>query len=388
MNLLKNFYSKCGTIFIYTALFCSLTIAQTNERKEIKIPDISGYLTLKCDFHSHTVFSDGDIWPDLRVEEAWAEGLDAIAITDHIEYQPHKKDMVRNLNRSYEIASEYADKFNIIVIKGSEITRKMPPGHLNALFLKDSNPLDTADFRVAIKSAKDQGAFVQWNHPFWQGTIFPKKEGKVDWFPEHQEFYDNGWLNGIEVVNERDYYPDVFRWCLEKNLTMLGNSDIHSPSAYFYNLPKGDHRPFTLVFAKERTAEGIKEALIEHRTAVFFSDTLLGKEEFLKPIFKKSIEIITPKIETLKGKAFYIQIANNSDIPFKLTSAESNNDFEFEQSIALPAQRVVRLYVKPKSKDLVGKKNLVLPYKIKNLLISPTENLTAEINCEVEIKEK
>ena len=62
-------------------------------RREVKIPDIAGYRTLKCDFHTHTVFSDGRVWPTVQVEEAWREGLDAIAITDHIEYKPHKQDV-------------------------------------------------------------------------------------------------------------------------------------------------------------------------------------------------------------------------------------------------------------------------------------------------------
>ena len=29
----------------------------------INIPDIPGHITLKCDFHTHTVFSDGNVWP-------------------------------------------------------------------------------------------------------------------------------------------------------------------------------------------------------------------------------------------------------------------------------------------------------------------------------------
>ena len=49
-------------------------------RKEIHIPDIMGYKTLKCDFHMHTIFSDGVVWPEVRVQEAWEEGLDAIRI--------------------------------------------------------------------------------------------------------------------------------------------------------------------------------------------------------------------------------------------------------------------------------------------------------------------
>ena len=32
----------------------------------------------------HTVFSDGVVWPSVRVEEAWREGLDA-----HRHYRSH-----------------------------------------------------------------------------------------------------------------------------------------------------------------------------------------------------------------------------------------------------------------------------------------------------------
>ncbi len=50
------------------------------KREIINIPDVKGYKTLKCDFHQHTVFSDGQVWPGVRVQEAWREGLDVIAI--------------------------------------------------------------------------------------------------------------------------------------------------------------------------------------------------------------------------------------------------------------------------------------------------------------------
>ena len=128
--------------------------AQKRFRTEINIPDILGYKTLKCDFHMHTVFSDGSVWPDMRPEEAWREGLDAIAITDHIEYLPHKKDLNIGFNRSYEIAESAGEKLDIIVIRGSEITRRMPPGHLNAIFLKDASKLKQETWREAIAEAK------------------------------------------------------------------------------------------------------------------------------------------------------------------------------------------------------------------------------------------
>ena len=40
-------------------------------RREIRFPDLPGCGTLKCDFHMHTVFSDGEVWPPVRVAEAW-----------------------------------------------------------------------------------------------------------------------------------------------------------------------------------------------------------------------------------------------------------------------------------------------------------------------------
>ena len=69
-----------------------------NVRTEIAIPGFDGYETLKCDFHTHTVFSDGAVWPSIRVTEAWQEGLDAIAMTDHIEYRPRKEIVIGDLN--------------------------------------------------------------------------------------------------------------------------------------------------------------------------------------------------------------------------------------------------------------------------------------------------
>jgi len=51
-------------------------------RKDMRFPNILDYKTLKCDFHIHTVFSDGNVWPTIRVDEAWMKGFDAISITD------------------------------------------------------------------------------------------------------------------------------------------------------------------------------------------------------------------------------------------------------------------------------------------------------------------
>ncbi len=145
-------------------------------RSEIHIPDFNGYQTLKCDFHIHTVFSDGKVWPDIRVAEAWQEGLDAIAITDHIEYRPNREILKGDLNESYKIAKRAGDAIGFMVIHGAEITRSKPLGHLNALFISDAMPMDVKEPLEAIDEAIRQGAFIMWNHPGWpddKSTMYP-----------------------------------------------------------------------------------------------------------------------------------------------------------------------------------------------------------------------
>ena len=154
--------------------------------RAIEFPDIDGYRTLVADLHMHTVFSDGHVWPLTRVAEALRDGLDAIAITEHLEWQPHLPDIPHpDRNRAYEIAARAANASKLIVIRGSEITRDAPAGHMNAVFLADANPLVRAPeptdpfdprayFRAAsawpaqeaVQVANDQDAFVFWNHPY------------------------------------------------------------------------------------------------------------------------------------------------------------------------------------------------------------------------------
>ena len=38
--------------------------------RAIHFPDVDGYKTLVLDLHTHSVFSDGHVWPTIRVAEA------------------------------------------------------------------------------------------------------------------------------------------------------------------------------------------------------------------------------------------------------------------------------------------------------------------------------
>jgi len=178
-------------------------LANENRRRIIHIPDILGYKTLKCDFHMHTVFSDGVVWPTVRVDEAWEDGLDAIAITDHIENNPSKSFLGGDDNSSFEIAAPHAKQKNIILIRGGEITRNMPPCHFNALFLSDVNKLDTPDYMDAFKAASEHGAYIIWHLPVWKA----QRPETCKWCDIHTQLLEKGQLQGIEIFNEQEWYP-------------------------------------------------------------------------------------------------------------------------------------------------------------------------------------
>ncbi len=327
-------------------------------RYEIQFPDIPGYKTLKCDLHMHTVFSDGLVWPTVRVAEAWRLGLDAISITDHIEYQPHKDDVPTKHNRPYELAEGRAQMAGIMLIRGAEITRDTPPGHFNAIFLNDNQPIETKEFLDAIKAANDQQAFVFWNHQAWQG------EEKGRWLDVHTTMFDNKWLHGLEVCNGDGYYPTAHRWCLEKNLTMMGTSDIHQPDLLQRNTAQ-NHRTLTLVFVKEKTIPGLKEALFAGRTVVWFKDQLIGREEWLAPLFKAMVEVSPPHHRT--DKAAWVCIRNKADVDLRLERTGDLGPAKLD--LAAGAVSLVQI--------AVGKTSgpWELKYTVKNLLVAPEKGL-------------
>ncbi|MBP7050277.1 MAG: histidinol-phosphatase [Phycisphaerae bacterium] len=325
-------------------------------RHEVRIPDIPGYVTLKCDFHQHTVFSDGNVWPTVRVDEAWREGLDAIAITDHIEYQPHKNDIPTNHNRPYDIALPAAKDKGILLIRGTEITRDTPPGHFNALFLDDINPLDTKDLLDCMAAADKQGAFIWWNHPDW-------KPEHIGWFDIHTTLYEKKYMRGIEVVNGDTYSASVHQWALDKNLTFMANSDIHAPSLVEVSTAE-KHRPMTLVFAKEKTIPAVKEALEAGRTAIWFEDKIIGRREYLELLFVAAVRITDIQRE---GKAVRFTIRNRSAVPMDLEKAEGPGP----KNVTLPPDSLLRVRLNASSPE----QTLKLSYVARNFLVAPGTGL-------------
>jgi len=344
-------------------------------RNIIDIPKVNGYQTLKCDFHMHTVFSDGLVWPTIRVEEAWGEGLDAIAITDHIEYQPHSEDIPTNHNRGFELAEEQAKQSNLVFIKGTEITRRTPPGHFNAIFIGDASEYiedrtDNSKDKLAISKPAEQNAFIFWNHPGWKAD---KVDGSYEWMDFVADLHKENMLHGIEVFNGFSFHKKALDWCIDKNLTVLGTSDIHNLITHDYKNDDEVHRSMTLVFAKEKTASSIREALEAGRTVAWSSKYLAGKEENVRALFNACVEMgDSYYTSTRKGKdgteksTRYFEIRNNSDLFFHLKS-------DSDQSEVILA---------PKSIQLIHQnaEQTSLSYKVINTFIRSDKHLSVTFN--------
>ena len=357
-------------IKLLTILLIINGLVSAQSRKIINIPNIPGYQTLKCDFHTHTIFSDGTVWPTIRVEEAWRDGLDAVSITDHIEYQPHSSDVVSGHNRSYEIAEPLAKQLNIILIRGAEITRSMPPGHLNALFIRNATLLARDNVNDAIREAREQGAFIIWNHPGWK----EQQPNETIWWDEHTQLLANSSLHGIEVYSNNEYYPEAIDWANEKKIAILGNSDAHGPINMMYDNDK-QHRPLTLVFARSRTEGGIREALFSRRTVAYFENSLMGNASLLEPLFFASLNIPTTPLRIQNGTSNVIFISNNSDIDYELELVQPGVGFDLPQKVILKANHITPLEISGNSNEVARMATLNAYYQVNNLWVSSEGNL-------------
>lgn len=376
-----NFFMKAKRIIhigIYILLFNFIININAQHivraRSEIPFPDIPGFITLKCDFHSHTVFSDGLVWPTIRIEEAWREGLDAIAISDHIEYLPHTNDMIIKHGRSYQLTTNLASSLGIIVIPAAEITRGEPPGHWNCLFVTNIDALVRKDYFEAVSNAFAQGAFIFWNHPGWK-----QPDWKSVWYKEQETVYKRGQLHGIEIVNGDTYDPISHKWCIDKKLTMVGNTDIHNPIMLDYAVTDGKHRPMTLVFATKRSSDGIREALFARRTAVWFENTLFGDAEYLEPLFQRSVQITTLNPDMKPKGRVLLHIKNTSPVTYELVLRKQLKEISVPKKLTLVAQKTVLLEIRNGTNSFSGAKEISIPYSVTNLKVAPDKPLETEL---------
>lgn len=294
----------CNLIGIALLAVGATAVAQDPSRRCLDFPDTAdGRRVLTVDLHTHSVFSDGHVWPSIRVWEAQRDCLDAMAVTEHLEYQPHWNDIPHpDRNRSFRLATRLAAGGGppVLILPGAEITRNFPPGHINAIFIEDANSLNfprgeggaarVEDSRRALAAAGAQGAFLFWNHSFWTRD-YPN--GVVEMTAFHRRLIADDLLHGIEVANGQDYSEEAFQIALDHNLTVLGVSDVHGLVDWDYDIAGGGHRTASLVLTADSSADGIEAALRARASVAVFKQTLIGRQAEMDAILASVLSLET-----------------------------------------------------------------------------------------------
>ena len=370
----------------------------------INFPNTEKYKVIVADLHTHSVFSDGAVWPNVRVEEAVRDGIDLLAITEHLEYQPHIDDIPHpDRNRSFDIAEDIAKNKDLIVINGAEITRMFPPGHINAIFIEDANKLIYLDeakiseakeilkevpeesltnyedlswledaalaslwpVKSALIEARNQNAFTFWNHPAWSSEEFI---GQPMLREIHKEFFRDNLLHGIEVANGDGYSEEAFRIALEYGLTVIGTSDVHGLIDWDYPSSIGAHRPVTLILSESNSIDAIKSSLFSGKTVVWFKNNLIGLEDNILELTNSYLK--AKKVEILENSDIArVEIENVSDVRFIIQV--------LDQSSVVNESNIIE--IAPNEKTVLQIDNGIdkgsLDVKILNAFIAPNKNL-------------
>lgn len=313
-------------------------------RTEIVLPQVNGYNIYKADLHTHSAFSDGSVLPEYRVKEAWIDGLDVMAVTEHIEYRRQETKMLEyledyakkgeeidnweiirkpatekgirvDLNYAVKLSEKAAAQYGLLIIPGTEITREpVTIGHYNALFTTDNNAIYDPDPLQSFRNAKAQGALVQHNHPGWRRTSVNMTEFEV-------KAYEEGLIDGIEIMNGGDFYPVAIERATELGLFMTANTDVHGTTAMDYaNVEVG--RNMTLIFAKEKTLPAMREALEARRTLAYAFGNIAGDEQLLKDFFLAAVKINVIARDS-KNVATY-SVTNTTSLPLAFRVGSSN----------------------------------------------------------------
>lgn len=358
-------------------------------RKNIVLPQVNGYNCYKADLHCHTIYSDGQVTPTWRVREAWLDGLDILAITDHLEVRRYEKTILNHLrkynangephkyvyagsakvpvnddpvmsdfNVSYQEAEKATKKYPVHVIKAIEISRTKATGSdYNALFVKDIEKIYDKDHFQVLRNAKDQGCLVIHNHP-----VIGRAECVMTEF--EKTAMAEGLFDGIEVASGCTLYPPIVKRAIDNKLFMVGATDSHIPTASA-NYTDGIYRTMTLIFAKDNNEKHIKEALKARRTLAYCGGHLIGEDHLLTDFFNAAVDVKLLSKDS-KGTCTYT-LTNNSSIAFTL----KRGNVEYQ----LPAMQITMITVKGNRQ-----KKAVKPiFQVNNMWHVDNKNLTIEL---------
>ena len=355
----------------------------TPSRTNFVLPQVDGLNCYTADLHAHTIYSDGELSPEERVKEAWCDGLDILAITDHIEtrrqernmlkflkgYSPDKKGfepintrvsrgkhadergIVSDLNLSTELARQTAKSYpELTIIKGAEISREpVHIGHYCALFTTDNNAIYSRDDAEAIRNARAQGAIITHNHPGWERT-------SCDMTEFHKKVYGEGLIDGVEITNGTSFYPEIVGRCIDKKLYMVSATDIHATTSYYNK--QNFYRNMTLIFAKDKSEKSLKKAFLSQKTLGYSGGYIIGEESLLAKFFQASV------------KAHYVG-AVKKGIRVSLTNQTSFDYLLKYNGIEIPVPAFQTIFVTLKDEKAV--------FEVKNMIHTDYQHPTIEL---------
>ncbi|MCP5117099.1 MAG: PHP domain-containing protein, partial [bacterium] len=133
-----------------------------------------------------------------------------------------------------------------------------------------------------------------------------------------------------------------------------------------YDLPNEGHRPITLVFATERSAAGIQEALQARRTVAWFDNLLVGREEYVLPLIESSLTV-RQAAYIGDSSVLSVLIENTSDAEYILDNKSAYTFHGGADVVTLKPHQETRLNIK----TLDRKTAASLPFEVLNAVTAP-----------------
>jgi hypothetical protein len=155
-----------------------------------------------------------------------------------------------------------------------------------------------------------------------------------------KQVYNEGLIDGIEIMNGIEFYPKALTRAKELNFFMSANTDAHHPTAERY-AEYGEARNMTIIFAKDKSLESIREALEARRTLACSFGVLAGDEALLRKVVEASLTVRQISNDA-KGRKRII-VTNNSSIRW-IIAREGQRTEELRPHSS-------QIFVESKSKD-------------------------------------
>ena len=165
----------------------------------------------------------------------------------------------------------------------------------------------TDDPLVAVERAKQQGAFISWNHPGLDedgnnARSAPQKTDRRTKDRRHR---------GDEQPR---FYPAALKWCALYHKTRLACTDIHGRISETYGNRNFQDRS-RWSSPKTKVASILRSGC--RKNLALFDGLLAGAEECLRKIVVASMRIHP-------SNSWWFEISNLSDIPFEMLYGETH----------------------------------------------------------------